>query len=169
MKNILNILLIASILFISSVSWADSPQVFTLKDGSQIKGKLIDIDDGIYIIESPALGEVEIEESEVLNISKQNEGPKDASNLLSDHSGMIEQEILSDPALMENVQNIMADPEFMNMMMNPEMLNNLLSGNPEALMNNPNMQLLLDNPSMQELINDPKIKEMSDELLKESE
>src|SRR5271168_1296248 len=58
------------ILSITAVSFADdSQQVITLKDGSQIKGVLSGIDNGIYTVKTPIIGDVHVAASDVASIT----------------------------------------------------------------------------------------------------
>ena len=58
------------VLSITAVSFADqSEQVITLKDGSQIKGVLSGIDNGVYTVKTPIIGDVHVAASDVASIA----------------------------------------------------------------------------------------------------
>src|SRR5271154_1620639 len=57
-------------LSITTFSFADQgDQVITLKDGSQIKGQLAGIDNGVYTVKTPIIGDVHVAASDVASIT----------------------------------------------------------------------------------------------------
>src|SRR5476649_2140960 len=52
-----------------------SQQVITLKDGSQIKGELSGIENGVYTIKTPIIGDVHVAAADVASITKDNGAP----------------------------------------------------------------------------------------------
>src|SRR5271154_2784629 len=60
-------------LSITTFSFADQgDQVITLKDGSQIKGQLAGIDNGVYTVKTPIIGDVHVAASDVASITNGN-------------------------------------------------------------------------------------------------
>ena len=60
----------ALILSANTIVFADQgEQVITLKDGSQIKGTLSGIDNGVYTVKTPIIGDVHVAASDVSSIT----------------------------------------------------------------------------------------------------
>ncbi len=144
---------------------ASGQQNLTLSDGSVIKGRLIDIEDGVYLIQTEALGELRIPESQVINISSQalplNPSPLPSNNqtnflsqlgLPSLNPGSLPLNLLSDPQLMQDMQKLMQDPAMQQILFDPQIQQVLLSQDPEKIQSNPKIQQLLQNPVMQNII-----------------
>src|SRR5579863_5380352 len=75
------IILTFAVLILSVNSYAfadDSQQVITLKDGSQIKGVLSGIDNGIYTVKTPIIGDVHVAVGDVASITNSNAAPAGA-------------------------------------------------------------------------------------------
>jgi len=69
MKKYYSILILTiALLSISTVSYAETMKIIKLKDGSVLKGKVLQLSDGVYTLETSNLGEVDIEESDILSI-----------------------------------------------------------------------------------------------------
>ena len=61
------------ILSATTLAFADqAEQVITLKDGSQIKGELAGIDNGVYTVKTPIIGDVHVAASDVASITNSN-------------------------------------------------------------------------------------------------
>ena len=59
--------------------YAQSMRIITLKDGSKIKGKLIQVQDSIYTIETNHLGVINLHESNIIAITSEKH-PQDSHN-----------------------------------------------------------------------------------------
>ena len=60
----------------TAISFADqAEQVITLKDGSQIIGELSGIDNGVYTVKTPIIGDVHVAASDVASITNGNAAP----------------------------------------------------------------------------------------------
>jgi len=60
--------------------------------------------------------------------------------------------MLSDPAINQAIQQLMADPEMMRLLQDPQFLQRLMSMNPADVQSDPVVQKLLQNPVMMEII-----------------
>src|ERR1700677_3184799 len=61
------------ILSVTTVCFADqAEQTITLKDGSQIKGVLSGIDNGVYTVKTPIIGDVHVAAGDVASITNGN-------------------------------------------------------------------------------------------------
>jgi len=152
---------------------ASAPQqTITLKDGTILKGRLTGVMDNVYMIETKNLGTVPVDISKVSNISA---GSSTLSSLgsspalpgmgagglggMSGGMGMrsapmqqIQQDILSDPSMMADIQKMMTDPELMALIADGNLMNSIMSMDPAQAQNDPRIQKLMQNPTMQRFI-----------------
>ena len=132
-------------------------QVITLKDGSTIKGELVGINNGVYTIHTDTLGDVKIKTSEVANISSGAASPKQESNANNGIDQKIQSaqtKLMSDPAMMTKIQEMMQDPELMKIFSDPELVEAVTSRNVKTIESNPKAQALMKNPKMRELMDE---------------
>jgi hypothetical protein len=61
--------------------------------------------------------------------------------------------LLSDPQLMQDIQNLSKDPEIQALMMDPALMQSILSGDVKALEQSEEVDQLMNNPKMKKLIN----------------
>ena len=154
--------LTVTLLGLPSVSLAQSLKAITLKDGSLLKGKVIELHDGIYTVETSDLGRITIPESTILSItpvetatpvyqgSKETGGQQKVQ--LKTQVEHLQGSILGDPELMGEIQNILKDQEVQSLLSDPKLLEDVLSYDQEKIQNNDNVQDLLNNEKMQDLI-----------------
>lgn len=160
-KYLLTFILTVSVLSLASAAPASS-KIITLKNGSILKGKVIQLKDGIYTLEIPDLGRVDIPEANILSITSprapssqhsQSDGSKNLQKAeLKSQVDKIQGNILSDPGLMMDLQNIIADKEIQAMLSDPRLLNDVLSYDPEKIQRNDNVQNLMQNKNMQKFM-----------------
>jgi len=152
----------------TSLSFAQTEKIITLKDGSILKGVLLELDAGVYTVKTENLGQVEINESDVLSINVPesiiDEFPKTNTNQNADITATMDQsqvmiqtqqmqkKLLSDPNLMKDVQNMLSDKKLIELMSDPQLMIDLKSMNKEKIKNNENVQQLINHPQMQNLI-----------------
>src|SRR5665213_3077813 len=150
-----------------TVSFADqTQQVITLKDGSQIKGELSGIDNGVYTVKTPIIGDVHVNASDVASITSADAvapAPVATANYpTAPTSGSIpnmdqqiaasQQKLLSNPQSMATLQEMMQDPEIMQALQDPALVQAVTSHDYAAVQSNPKIQELMQNPKMKELI-----------------
>lgn len=154
------------ILSANTVAFGDqSKQVITLKDGSQIKGQLSGIDNGIYTVKTPIIGDVHVAANDVASITNVNAPALLPANTaaLSDQSSTdtltMDQKIaanqkalMSNPQSMATLQEMAQDPEIMQALQDPALVQAITSKDYQAVQNNPQVQALLSNPKMQALM-----------------
>ena len=158
------------VLSITAVSFADqSEQVITLKDDSQIKGVLSGIDNGVYTVKTPIIGDVHVAASDVANIRNgnvpvpalptNNTNDPTAPNQLSPSTPNMDQQIaasqkqlMSNPQSMATLQEMMQDPEIMQALQDPALVQAVTSHDYQAVQSNPQIQKLMSNPKMQALL-----------------
>jgi len=164
MKKYSYIHIIAIILLsLSSNSYAQASKIITLIDGSVLKGKVIQLQDNIYTIETTTLGQVDIPESNILSIAspeaantqdqQSNENQNTQKAQLQKQAQQMQGNILSNPELMTDIQNIINDEEIQATLSDPKLLNDILSYDQEKIQQNENVQNLMQNPKMLNLMN----------------
>ncbi len=146
-----------------TVVFADqAEQVITLKDGSQIKGVLSGINDGVYTVKTPIIGDIHVAASDVASITNGNTPPPVAAlpaNNAPAPSGAMDQQIaaqqqklMNNPQSMATLQEMMQDPEIAQALQDPALVQAVTSHNYAAVQSNPNVQKLMSNPKMQALL-----------------
>src|SRR5271170_6081849 len=107
---------ILAILMLSVISIASADQteqVITLKDGSEIKGVLAGIDNGVYTVKTPIIGDVHVAASDVASITNgAGSGIAPMPNMDQQIADQ-QQKLMSNPDSMATLKEMMADPEIM--------------------------------------------------------
>ncbi len=140
----------------------DAEQVITLKDGSQIKGQLAGINNGVYTVKTPIIGDVHVAASDVASITN---GAADGtaapvaampaqasgapSNNMDAQIAASQQKLMSNPQAMAELQEMAQDPEIMQALQDPALVQAVTSHNYQAVQSNPQVQALMSNPRMQ--------------------
>ena len=156
-------LLTLFVLSITAVSLADqSEQVITLKDGSQIKGELSGIDNGVYTVKTPIIGDVHVAASDVASITNgagtnvpvaalRNQSSPSMPNM-DQQVAASQKQLMSNPQSMATLQEMMQDPEIMQALQDPALVQAVTSHDYAAVQSNPQIQKLMSNPKMQALL-----------------
>jgi len=146
-----------------------SEQVFTLKDGSQIKGVLSGIDKGVYTVKTPIIGDVHVAVGDVASITNPNAAlaglPTNNTNApafsnssstaipnLDQQVAAGQQQLLSNPQSMALLQQMMQNPEIMQALQDPALVQAVTNHDYQAVASNPAVQKLMGNPQMQEIL-----------------
>ncbi|MCK5215900.1 MAG: hypothetical protein KAR05_11185 [Candidatus Omnitrophica bacterium] len=149
-------------------------QTITLKDGTILKGYLVDVKNNFYTIKTKHMGQVNISVNDLKSITTMpvvTEQKPDLNNMMSAMLGggqpmqslrsnsmlaqlpQLQSQFMSDPDFMAMVQEIMQDESFMRMMNQGDLMSTLMTMDPAQMQNNPAMQQFLQNPKMQKIIN----------------
>ena len=159
--------LLLAFLVHNPVFFADVIKVFTLKDGSVIKGQLADFHQGIYLIQSAHLGQVRLNEADVISITNEGAAPAatsptttGAGNIagvpLTGQMSAMRNEILTNPQLNQQVQQLAQDPTIVQIFSDPAFMQELMQAmsgqDPSVIQNNPKFQQLLANPALKGFI-----------------
>ncbi len=150
---------------------AQSKQVITLKDGSQIKGDLSGIENGVYTIKTPIIGDVHVAAGDVASITNgastgngtapvtalptNNTNYPPASGSVPNMDQQIaasQQKLMSNPQAMADIQQIAQDPAIMQALSDPSLVQAVTSHDYQAVQSNPKVQELMNNPKMQALL-----------------
>lgn len=132
-------------------------QTITLRDGTVMKGELVQVENGVYTIQSSSLGQTQIKAEEIASI---NTGTTPAANTaastpqpsMNAQMQQLQSTIMANPDMMADIQSIAADPDVVKLITTPGMLQAITSKDVEALKNNPAAQQLMQNPKIQMLI-----------------
>ncbi len=152
MHKYLKPILFVILLGIASPLYAQSAKVITLKDGSVIKGEVLRLEDHAYTIETPNLGKVQIPEADILTITSEQPAAQPSASQFESRTNQMQADILSDPALLSDVQAMMQDQETVAIFSDPKLMEDIMSRDPAKIESNPKVQTLLQNPHMQALI-----------------
>ena len=141
---------------IACPSFAQETKVITLDDGSQVKGKILSVSNDIYTIET-SFGEIEIKGGKIMSIGRDQAAlPVQAQNnppVSNNQIAEYQQKIVSDPAIMNDIQTIAQDEEVIQAFSDPAFMKAVMAQDFDAMQNNPKFQKLLQNPKIQNLIN----------------
>ena len=179
------IFLFALAFFFHPSALAETSKVITLNDGSVIKGRVLSLQGGVYLVDSDLLGEINIPEEEVVSIttaaktSMIGERPTAAeisveaktltpgplepispqafpgtpqAGELREGVQQIQNQLLADPEIMQEIQDIFTDPELMSVMEDEDFLSAVFSMDPERIQQNPRTSSLMNHPKMQKLM-----------------
>jgi len=158
MKKILfRFFLIVAAANLALCAHAQSAKTITLKDGSVIKGNVLQLTDGIYTLETDNIGKVNVAESEIVSIAAESTPALQAtgdtaSAALKGQAQEIQTNLLSDPSIMAEIQNIMQDPEIRGVLSDPAFMNAIMSYDPKQIQQSEKTQYLLQNPKFQSLM-----------------
>lgn len=158
-------LLNVTILFflLSSLGSADTSQRnIVLKDGSNIKGTVTKMENGVYTVVSDRLGEIQINDQDIANIqsgnnpvlvsdTSSNSQNIQSSNLKNQVQAM-QGTILNDPEMMKDIMGLMDDPEIQTLLSDKTFISDVTSMDPNKIQGNDKMQSLMNNPKMQKLL-----------------
>jgi len=168
-RHLTTSLLAVLLLYSSSTLYAQSVKTITLKDGSILKGNLIDLKDHVYTIKTTNLGTININEDDILSITAGEpltapyshnlspsstllQGDGSGSPQLKDHVLQIQNQIMTDPQLINAIMKLTEDKEIQSILMNPQFINDVMSMDPNRIQGSDNAQTLMNNPKMKELI-----------------
>ena len=150
---------------------ASPRKVITLTDGSILKGTVLGLSDGNYLLQTDNLGKVEISEEHVdsiqseiayraeqqdLDKAAQTQTTSQATGTTSGQNPNMEQainQVMADPTIMNDIQTLMQNEEIMTMLEDPELLNLLMNPDPKEFENKQKKKKLMSNPHMREVIN----------------
>jgi len=142
----------------------DVQQVITLKDGSQIKGVLAGISDGVYTVKTPIIGDVHVAATDVASITNSNAmaalpatvaAPSPAAstpNSTDQQIASTQQRLMSDPQSMALIQQMAQDPEIAQALQDPALVQAVANHDLQAVQGNPAAQKLMSNPQMMALV-----------------
>ena len=116
-----------------------------LRDGSIISGEVVGFADGRYLVQSPALGQVTIDQSQIRSLQPGALAGGDPSG----HGGYgaqimdLQQQLIGDAQIMGMITTLQSDPQVQAALADPEFMQLVSSGNLGALQSNPRFKALM--------------------------
>ena len=146
-------------LFLALSAFAQSVKTIHLKDGSIIKGEVLELKNNVYTIKTPNLGQMQVADSDILTITSEEKNLLQPSNNPSESSGNLKQQVqqlqgtvMSDPKIMSDIEHLMEDPEIKSLLADPSFMKNIMSFDPAQIQNNDKVKMLMDNPKMKSVM-----------------
>ena len=144
----------------------DVQQVITLKDGSQIKGTLSGITDGVYTVKTPIIGDVHVAANDVASITNGNAiaalpaalpttSAATASGMPAPSDQQVttaQQQLMNDPQSMQILTQMAQNPEIAQALQDPALQQAVANHDYAAVQNNPGVQKLMGDPQMQAML-----------------
>ena len=145
------------ILAAALMTGAASADRIVLSDGSAIQGKVLSMNNGVYQIQTDALGVVSLPQSKVNSISsgsalpQSDEAPVDSQSASAIQS--LQSSMASNPGIMSHISYLQNDPDMKAVLQDPEVMRAVQSFDLQALSNNPKIKKLMQNQKIQEIRN----------------
>jgi hypothetical protein len=121
-----------------------------LRDGSIISGEVVGFADGRYLVQSPALGRVTIDQSQIRSLQPGGTAGGDAGGYGAQITDL-QQQILGDVEIMAMITSLQSDPRVQAALADPEFMHLVASGNLGALQSNPRFKALMNSPGLRTL------------------
>jgi hypothetical protein len=120
-----------------------------LRDGSVISGEVVGFADGRYLVESPALGRVAIDQVEIRSLQPGGGagGPGGYGTQIRD----LQQQLMGDAEIMGMITTLQSDPQVQAALADPEFMQLVASGNLGALQSNPRFKALMSSSRLRAL------------------
>ncbi len=127
-----------------------------LKDGSQIRGEVVGMMNGEYVIQSTTLGTVKLSSDKIVSITLPGAQPPapaiaPAAGGAPSALGSIQASIASDPGLMAKIMSLQQDPQMQAVLGDPEIMSAVQRFDFEALRNNPRFKALMESQNVREI------------------
>ncbi|MFP5211740.1 MAG: hypothetical protein ACLGPL_00015 [Acidobacteriota bacterium] len=159
MKRIVLVLFFVLALQVSNGFCASSDKI-ELTDGSVINGEILSFDGRKYRIQTPSMGVIEVDKSNMSAIRSQDgkaivsatpAKPSGAAPAASSDIDTIKQMILSDPDTLEKIATLRNDPDFQAVLQDPNLLRSIQAGDVSALTADPRFMRLFNNSVVQDI------------------
>ncbi|XOV87704.1 MAG: hypothetical protein ACFHX7_22570 [Pseudomonadota bacterium] len=146
--------LIALLLPFVLVSYVTADErIVQLKDGSQIRGEVVGMMNGEYVIQSPTLGTLRLASDKIVSITLPSAAPNPSAAAGAGASALesIQSTIASDPGLMARIMSLQQDPQMQAVLGDPEIMGAVQRLDFEALRNNPRFRALMESSNVREI------------------
>lgn len=148
----LRLLLLLSLVSVSHAS----PATIQLQDGTQLVGDITGYKNGIYSIDTAALGIVRVRDTQIDSIhynAKQLFPGSDAQSRsgTADSIQSIQGILTQNSDLFSMIQALQSDPQLQSILADPEIMRAISTGNTEALVTNETFMKLLDHPEIRKI------------------
>ena len=125
-------------------------------------GEVIGFQNGTYTIQTSQLGQLQIADSQIESIAspaaatttnqQSLQEPSNEQTDVKNEAQKIQADILSNPELMADVKDLVADPEVQKLLSNPELVKTIMSYDPHQIQQSEDVQKLMQNPKMKMLM-----------------
>ncbi len=165
--NGLTLLLLTTSIALAQISSSETKTI-TLQDGTTLKGQVVGFQNGIYTIQTALFGQINLKDSEIVNIgagpaltnNPSSQAPTVQPNTQSAETNQlkmqalgVQQQLLSDPDTLMQMQAMLQDPQIMQILNDPEFVKAATNYDLQKIQNDPRTQQLMNNPQMQKLLN----------------
>ena len=127
-------------------------------------GQLVSVENDIYKIQTAHMGVIQVPGPEIIQISAAPEPSSTVSSTpetvssspneqLKTQATQLQQQFLTDPAVMADIKAIVEDPEVASILSDPQFVNDMLSYDPNRIQGNPKTQAMMQHPKIQQLMN----------------
>ncbi len=164
---------------------AQADQTITLTDGSVLKGQLIGATENNIMIKTANMGTVTVAQDQVREISRQTSGNPgfqqensgfqamekmggdgSASMANSQQFQQMQSMLMSNPKIIQAIQELLKDPEILALLEDPSLANAVQGGaDPMSLMSNPAFMKILGHPKIQAAVQDAAMELMNQGML----
>ncbi len=136
--------------------WASAEQIIRLQDGSEIRGEVISLSNGVYTIDSRSLGTIKLGSDQVQMMTS---GGAPASNPVDQAKQQmgeqtvqsIQSAITANTGLMSAILKLQNDPAMKAILADPEVMQAVQNLDLQALSQNPKIQALMRSPQVQQI------------------
>ena len=122
-----------------------------LDDGSTIVAEVRSLSGGVYRLQSPSLGAIEIAQQRVRRIGPPSSATPPEPGASGAEVQALKQQLVGDPASASALVGLSELPEMQEVLADPDILRAVETGDLDALANHPKIQRLMSHPSLQEL------------------
>ena len=124
-----------------------------LRDGSVMSGEVVGFADGRYLVESPALGRVSIDQAEIRSLQPGGAAGGGASGYGGYGAQItdLQQQMMGNAEIMGMITALQSDPRVQAALADPEFMQLVASGNLGALQSNPRFKALMSSPGLRNL------------------
>ncbi len=159
-KFFLKLFLTIALLNFTYLALAQSTKTITLKDGSVIKGTVVQFQNNVYTVKTPGLGQVDIPDSQIVSLTSLGEAPAN-NQPTSSPSGnpplmaqvqQMQNSLLSDPKILDEIKKLIENKEIMTLLADQNFVNDVLSYDPKRIEANQKTKELIQNPQIQNIM-----------------
>ena len=144
---------------ISPMQTSQPTFVFTLTDGSVLKGQLLDLQDSHFQVRSSHMGMLSLPLNRVVQMKRPHWEPAGQPATTPSLSaseetrlGDLQRSLGTTPALLSEISQLQSNPALQSVLLDSEILHLLQQRDLEALQRNPKIQQLMQNPEIQQLL-----------------
>jgi hypothetical protein len=130
---------------------------FEMHDGSVLTAEILSLRGGVYTLKSPSLGTITLDAAKVRAIRSHTVIDTPPAPELPPPSAVnaqiqqLQQVIQGDPALMQLLTSLLADPEIQSVLTDPAVMQAVQANDLSTLMAHPKVMQLLNHPTMRDI------------------